>query len=282
MNRKEKITPCLWFNGNAEEAAEMYCSVFTDAKITSRTPYVIELSISGQGMILLDGGPQYEPNPSISFYYICETEKELNKIWEVFSKEGKVLMPLDQYPWSEKYAWISDQFGASWQIALGEIKDVGQKITPCLTFTGEQCGRAGEALNFYSSVFKDSSTDGIAYDPENKNLVQHAQFALMGQKFMVMDSAGDHDFTFSEGVSLTIHCDTQDEIDYYWKQFTDEGEESMCGWLKDKFGVSWQVVPSILESLMSDPVKAGKAAQAFLSMRKLDIEQIVRATMEDR
>ncbi|HYG49787.1 MAG TPA: VOC family protein, partial [Flavobacteriales bacterium] len=85
---------------------------------------------------------------------------------------------------------------------------------------------------------------------------------------------------FSEGVSLTIHCETQDEIDYYWNQFTEDGEESMCGWLKDKFGVSWQVVPVVLDNIMKDPAKAGKAAEAFMTMRKLDIEQIVQATLK--
>lgn len=280
MNRKEKITPCLWFNGNAEEAADLYCSVFTETKITARSPFVIEINISGQSITLLDGGPKYQPNPSISFYYTCETEKELNGIWERFIKEGKVLMPLDKYPWGKKYGWVNDKYGVSWQVALGKIAEVGQKIAPCLLFTGRQCRRAEEALNFYSSVFKNSVTDGILYDEQDNKLVKHAQFTLLGQKFMVMDSAEKHPFEFSEGVSLTIHCETQDEIDYYWNQFTEDGEESMCGWLKDKFGVSWQVVPSVLDTIMKDPAKAGKAAEAFMTMRKLDIEQIVQATLK--
>ncbi|HYG51055.1 MAG TPA: VOC family protein, partial [Flavobacteriales bacterium] len=171
MNRKEKITPCLWFNGNAEEAADLYCSVFPDAKIMARSPFVIEINVSGQRITLLDGGPKYKPNPSISFYYICETEKELNGIWTWFAKEGQVLMPLDKYPWGEKYGWISDRYGVSWQIALGKVADVGQKITPCLMFTGRQCGRAEEALTFYTTVFKPSGTDGILYDEQDKKIV---------------------------------------------------------------------------------------------------------------
>jgi predicted 3-demethylubiquinone-9 3-methyltransferase (glyoxalase superfamily) len=281
MKRKEKITPCLWYNGKAEEAADLYCSVFADTKITARSPYVIELNASGHSITLLDGGPKYQPNPSISLFYICETQRELEPIWNAFIKEGSIILPLDKYPWGEKYGWVSDKFGVSWQIALGKIKDVGQKITPCLTFTGKQCGLAEEALQFYSSVFKVSKTDGILYNEPNKKLVEHAQFALLGQKFMVMDSSNKaHKFPFTEGVSLTIHCETQDEIDYYWNKFTEGGEESMCGWLKDKFGVSWQIVPTILDSIMSDPLKAGKAAKAFMAMRKLVIEQIVQATLE--
>jgi len=279
MKKKEKITPCLWFNGNAEEAANLYCSAFDNAKITARSPFVIGINLSGQSVTLLDGGPMYQPNPSISFFYICETEKELDRIWNAFIKEGTIMMALDSYHWSKKYGWVTDKFGVSWQISLGKLEDVGQRLTPCLLFTGKQRGRAEEALQYYSSVFKISKTDGILYNEQNKKLVQHAQFALLGQKFMVMDSEEDHKFGFSEGVSLTIHCETQEEIDYYWNTFTDGGQESMCGWLKDKFGVSWQIIPTVLDTLMSDPEKAGKAAKAFLAMRKLDIEQIVQATL---
>ncbi|HEV7783011.1 MAG TPA: VOC family protein [Chitinophagaceae bacterium] len=279
MNRKEKITPCVWYNGNAGEAAELYCSAFADARITARSPIVTAISIAGQGITLLDGGPMYQPNPSISFFCTFETEKELEQAWNTISKEGTVMMALEKYPWSEKYGWVGDKFGVSWQLSLGKLDDVGQKITPFLMFTGKQCGRAEEALKFYSSVFKISKTDGILYDEKDKNLVQHAQFALLGQKFMVMDSNAAHNFSFSEGISLTVHCDTQEEIDYYWNAFTEGGEESMCGWLKDKFGVSWQIIPTMLSSIMSDPEKAGKAAKAFMAMRKLDIEQIVQATL---
>jgi len=277
--RKEKITPCLWYDGGAAEAADLYCSVFADAKVTARSPIVIGLSVSGQSITLLDGGSMYQPNPSISFFYICETDQELERIWRAFKKEGTVMMALDSYPWSKKYGWVTDKFGVSWQLSLGKIEDVGQKITPCLMFTGEQCGRAKEALQFYSSVFKTSKTDRILYNDQNKKLVQYAQFALLGEKFVVMDSDEPHKFAFTEGISLTIHCETQEEIDYYWNTFTESGEESMCGWLKDKFGVSWQIMPAILDSLMQDPAKAGKAAKAFMAMRKLDIEQIVQATL---
>jgi len=281
---KKKITPCLWFNNQANEAATLYCSVFANAKIAAQSPFVVEINISGQNITLLDGGPKYKPNASISFYYICETAEELDRAWNAFSKDGNVLMPLDKYPWGEKYGWINDKFGISWQLALGKIEDVGQKITPCMLFTGKQYGRAEEAINFYSSVFKDTKVDGILrYGPNEKpdqeGKVKHAQMALNGNKLMLMESAAAHNFTFTEGVSLTIHCETQEEIDYYWERLTENGAESMCGWLKDRFGVSWQIVPIILSKIMSDPAKAGKAAQAFLAMRKLNIEQIVQASV---
>ncbi|HYC86241.1 MAG TPA: VOC family protein [Chryseosolibacter sp.] len=281
---KEKITPCLWFNGQAKEAADLYCLVFADAKVTSHSPIVTAIQVGVQNITLLDGGPMYQPNPSISFYYICETEDELDRIWKAFVKGGAVMMPLDRYPWGEKYGWVSDKFGISWQVALGKVSDVGQKITPCLMFTGKQYGRAEEAIEHYSSIFKKVNVDGVLrYGknelPDVEGKVKHAQLSLNGQKIMLMESAGPHDFMFTEGVSLTIHCDNQDEIDYYWEKLTESGEESMCGWLKDKFGVSWQIIPTVLNQIMSDPAKAGKAAQAFMAMRKLNIEQIVQASI---
>ena len=281
---KEKMTPCLWFDGQAKEAAKLYCSVFENAKITAQSPIVTGISVDGQNFTLLDGGPMYKPTPAISFYYICEKEEELNNIWKAFSKEGTVLMPLDKYPWGEKYGWINDKYGISWQLALGNISDVGQKITPCLLFTGKQYGLADEAIAHYSSIFKNVKVDGIlrygANDlPDQEGKVKHAQFALNDQKLMIMESAASHNFSFTEGISLIIHCETQKEIDHYWEKLTESGAESMCGWLKDKFGVSWQIIPTVLNKIMSDPAKAGKAAQAFMSMRKLNIEQIVQASI---
>ncbi|MES2681485.1 MAG: VOC family protein [Bacteroidota bacterium] len=281
---KKQITPCLWFNDQAKEAAELYCSVFNKSKITAQSSIVTEIEVSGQKFILLDGGPKYQPNPSISFYYVCENEQELDRIWTGFEKGGNVMMPLKKYAWSEKYGWITDKFGISWQLDLGKISDVGQKITPCLLFTGKLYGRVDEAIAHYSSVFKNLSVDGILrYGtnelPDKEGKVKHAQIKIDGQTFMLMESAAEHGFSFTEGVSLTLYCETQNEIDYYWEKFTESGEESMCGWLRDKFGVSWQIIPTALGKIMNDPTKAGKAAQAFMSMRKLNIEQIIQASI---
>jgi predicted 3-demethylubiquinone-9 3-methyltransferase (glyoxalase superfamily) len=281
---KESITPCLWFNNQAHEAGEFYSSAFENAKVVMQSPIVTEIEVYGQHITLLDGGPMYRPNPSISFFYVCTSQDEINHIWAAFAKEGEILMPLDTYDWSEKYGWINDKYGISWQFALGKIEEVGQKITPCLMFTRDQYGRAEEAIHHYSSIFKNSGSDGILHygnneAPDEEGKVKHAQVTLDGQKFMFMDSAHSHSFSFSEGVSLTIHCETQEEIDYYWEKLTEGGKESRCGWLKDRFGVSWQVIPTILNKIMTDPAKAGKAAQAFMQMRKFDIEKIVQATL---
>ncbi|RYG20274.1 MAG: VOC family protein [Chitinophagaceae bacterium] len=279
-----QITPCLWYNNQAKEAAALYCSVFEQSRITSQSPMVTEIEVGEHKFILLDGGPMFKPNPSISFYYICENMQELNAIWNAFTKEGEVMMPLDNYPWSEKYGWVTDKFGVSWQLAFGKISDVGQKITPCLLFSGEQYGRVDEAIGHYAAIFQNPKVDGILrYTadelPDLEGKVKHAQIGFSGQKFMLMESAAPHQFSFTEGVSLTVYCETQEEIDYYWTKLTESGAESMCGWLKDKFGVWWQIIPTQLGKILSDPNKAGKGAQALMSMRKINIEQLVNASI---
>lgn len=138
---------------------------------------------------------------------------------------------------------------------------MNQEIYPCLWFDG----KAKEAANFYCSVFKNSKIIN-----ETPMVVI---FELNGKKFRGLD--GGPEFEFNESISFVISCDTQEEIDYYWNALTAGGKEGKCGWLKDKYGISWQVVPAILAKLMSDPEKAPKAMYAFMQMKKFDIEKLV-------
>ncbi|HNX67014.1 MAG TPA: VOC family protein [Bacteroidales bacterium] len=275
------VYPCLWFDGKAKEAAEFYCSVLENTVITSENNIVVTFESSGQKFMCLNGGPEFKINPSISFYIICKSEEEIDRLWKRFIDGGSALMPLGKYEWSRKYGWLSDRYGVNWQLSYGGIEDVSQKISPVLMFTGDQFGRAEEALHFYISVFKNSKVKGIArylkgeQDVEGK--VKHAQFILDNKIFMSMDSSYSHQFSFNEAVSLVVECETQEEIDYYWDRLTEGGEEVQCGWLKDRFGVSWQVVPAILGQLMSDPSRAERVTTAFLKMKKLDIEELINA-----
>ena len=282
------IYPCLWFDGQAKAAAEFYCSVFPqrngspkNSKITADTPLVVAFELNGQKFMGLNGGPMYSPNPSISFFVICETLDEIENAWKNMLVGGNVFMPLDKYEWSEKYGWVQDKFGISWQLAYGLMEEVGQKFSPTLMFTNQQAGKAEQAINFYTSIFEDSSVVGInkygANDNDVAGTIKHARFKLGQHVFMAMDSSMPHPFSFTEGISFVVECETQEEIDYYWDKLTEGGQESMCGWLKDKFGVSWQIVPAILGKLMSDPEKAPRVIQAFLQMKKFDIEKLRQA-----
>ncbi len=146
-----------------------------------------------------------------------------------------------------------------------------QKIVPNLWFDTE----AEEAANFYCSVFENSRIVHVAHyteaGPRPAGSVLAVEFELNGQKFVGLN--GGPEFTFNEAISLQIHCDDQDEVDYYWSRLSEGGEEGPCGWLKDKYGVSWQVVPTGMDEMLNDPdrERAKRAMQAMLGMRKLDI-----------
>ena len=270
-----KIYPCLWFDRKAKAAAEFYCSVFNDAKITDESSLIVTLEANGQKFMCLNGGPQFTINPSISFYVIYETENKIDAAWKKLTEGGNVLMPYDKYDWSEKYGWVQDKFGVSWQLAMGKLKDVGQKFTPVLMFTGNQAGNAEKAIELYTSIFDNSSVVGImryeAGDPDAEGTIKHAQFKINNQLFMCMDSSLPHQFGFNEAVSQVVECDTQSQIDYYWEKLSAVPEAEQCGWLKDRFGVSWQIVPSVLKKLMSNPTRSERVVQAFMKMKKFNI-----------
>lgn len=275
------IYPCLWFDGNAREAAEFYCSVFPESKIFGENPYVTIFHNAGQKFMCLNGGPQFDFNASISFFVLYESEEELEKAWNILSSDGSVMMPLDKYEWSPKYGWLQDRFGVNWQLYVGKMEDVGQKFTPSLMFSGEQNGNAEQAVHFYTSVFDGSSINGILKytkgEDEVEGNVKHAQFNLGKHVFMAIDSSLPYEATFNEAISFVVECETQYEIDHYWNKLTEGGSEGRCGWLKDKFGVSWQIVPAILGTLMNDPSKSERVVNAFIQMKKFEIEKLLNA-----
>jgi predicted 3-demethylubiquinone-9 3-methyltransferase (glyoxalase superfamily) len=278
---KNIIYPCLWFDGNAKAAADFYCSIFNRSKIIDDTQMVVRFEIDGRLIMGLNGGPMYKINPSISLFVTCETNEEIETIWNKLIEGGSAMMPLDEYPWSKKYGWVVDKFGMTWQLMLGELPADGQKIIPCLLFVGDQYGRAEEAVKQYTSIFPNSEIRRLeiyeAGEPQPEGKLKFGDFTLQNELFAAMDGFGAHEFQFNEGVSFVVECDTQDEIDTYWDKLTEGGSESQCGWLKDRFGVSWQIVPAILSKLMADPEKAPRVLQAFLKMKKFDIETLLKA-----
>ena len=195
-------------------------------------------------------------------------------------------MELGEYPFSERYGWTQDRFGLSWQVmAMGDRK-ITQKIIPTLMYVGDVCGRAEEAVNLYASVFHNSKVgDILRYGkdeaPDREGTIKHAAFTLEGQEFAAMESAYDHKFTFNEAMSFLVRCESQAEIDYYWDKLTPGGDPQaqICGWLKDKFGVSWQVTPTVLEEMLQDPdqEKVERVTNAFLKMKKSDIGELRKA-----
>ncbi|HET8736047.1 MAG TPA: VOC family protein [Pricia sp.] len=294
MKTSEKITHCLWFDGQGEEAAKFYTSFFENSKINKTTRYTevgqeahgqkpgsvmtVEFEVEGKTFLALNGGPIFKINPSISFFINCETVAEVDAFWEKLSEGGEVLMPLDKYDYSDKYGWVEDKYGVSWQVILSKPEgDWRPKIIPSLLFTNEKSGKTKAAVDFYVSLFDNSKIGLVAPNdkPGAEGTTAFADFMLENQWFAAMDSPNaPHDFGFNEGVSFVVHCENQEEIDYFWNKFTENGgQESMCGWLKDKFGVSWQIVPKNIDDLIKFP----KAMEAMMQMKKLDIETLEKA-----
>ncbi len=237
--------------------------------------------------MLLNGGPHFEKNASVSFMVMCETEDEVQKYWDQLQDGGIVLMALDSYPWSKKYGWIRDKFGVTWQLYLGEKKSE-QRIIPTLMFIHQNNGKAMEAMELYTKIFPNSKIESVlkygkGVNDENHEVsenVQHAHFEIDGYSMFCMDNSYDHKFDFNEGISMVIMTENQEETDHLWSSLTtDGGRESMCGWLKDKFGMSWQIVPKRLIELMgdSDQQKAQNVVQAMMKMRKIVIKDLEEA-----
>ena len=280
---KKSIYPCIWFNGNAVEAATLYQSAFGNTTINVANAMVVMFEINGKLFMGLNGGPHYEPNPSISFFKVMASKQEVDAAWKTLLDGGKVLMDLNKYPWSEYYGWVQDKFGVSWQLSLTNSAQQEPDVYPSLLFTGAQNGRAEEALNFYTTLFEDATVEIISkYQPGEHDVEDHikyAQFTLTGQRFAMMESSHQHEFNFNPGVSIVVNCDTQEEIDYFWLNLTEGGREDRCGWCQDSFGVSWQIVPSILGELMSDPQKVPRVTEAFMKMKKFNIQELKDAAL---
>lgn len=273
------IYPCIWCNNNAREMADYYLSIFPEAEIADQNQWVVVLTIHRQRIMLLNGGDMFRPNPSISLMYLTTDEDEVEAIYAHLTEGGRDLMPLDSYPFSPKYAWVEDRYGVSWQLYAGEEQDIVQKIVPTLMFVGDNNGKAEKAIDFYTSVFPTSEKRGIlrysGNEGETAGNVQHAEFKINDYLLMIMDSSYPHAFDFTDGMSLVVECHTQEEIDDYWEKLTaDGGVESMCGWLRDKNGVSWQITPIVMKDLL---LKSPKVMEVMMTMQKMDIRRLQEA-----
>ncbi|HYK87017.1 MAG TPA: VOC family protein [Ktedonobacteraceae bacterium] len=289
----QKITPHLWFDKEAKEAAEFYTSLLPDSKVTdiitlhdtpSGDSELVSFVLANQPFMAISAGPFFKFNPSVSFHIRLKTKEEVDAIWEKLSSGGNVLMPLAAYPFSERFGWVEDKYGLSWQVIYAGNNEIKQTIMPALMFVGAVCGRTEEAVAFYTSVFQNAQTTfltryGKGAEPDKEGTVQYVAFTLEGLEFGAMDSAREHHFAFNEAISFLIPCKTQEEIDYYWEKLSADPQAEQCGWLKDKFGLSWQVWPTVIGEMMKNGTReqVDRITQAFLPMKKLDIATLQKA-----
>lgn len=296
----QKIVPHLWYDKEAKEAAEFYTSLFPNSKVTNVTTLhntpsgdadTVSFTLLGHQFMAISAGPYFKFNPSVSLMVNFDPSQDpdaktrIDEVWAKLSEGGKVLMPLQQYPFSERYGWVQDKYGLSWQLIYtnpeGEDRPL---VIPSLLFVGDVCGKAEEASDFYLSVFKNAKRGAIArygadQAPDKEGDVMFTDFMLEGQWFAAMDSARMHEFSFNEAVSFIINCEDQEEIDYYWEKLSAIPEAEQCGWLKDKYGLSWQVAPAAMGEMMSQgtPEQIDRLTQAFLPMKKFDLAKLKQA-----
>lgn len=296
----QKIIPHLWYDNEAKEAAALYTSLLPNSKITHTTTLhdtpsgdadIVSFTLAGYSFMAISAGPYFTKNPSISFTINFdpsqdkEAKMRIDTVWAKLSEGGKVLMPLDKYPFSERYGWVQDRYGLSWQLILTNPEGKERPlIAPSFLFAGDVCGKAEEASDFYMSVFKDSKRGEIArypkgMEPDKEGTLMFTDFQLEGQWFVAMDSAHEHKFAFNEGVSLLVRCKDQSEMDDFSNKLSAVPESEQCGWLKDKYGVSWQIAPAVLDEMMRDgsPEQIDRVTQAFLPMKRFDIAELKKA-----
>ena len=293
----QKITPSLWFDGNAKEAVDFYTSIFPSGEVLNTSYYptegladfqkdmagkvlTSEFILAGHRFSAINAGPEFKFNQSNSFMvnfdtsYDEQAKEHLDEVWGKLIDGGEAMMALGEYPFSPYYGWVKDRYGLSWQLSLSDPKD-GEVpcIVPTLLFGGPHQNQAEDAINYYVSVFRDASVGVMARypidtGPATAGKLMYANFTLENQLFSAMDSGVVQDVTFNEAVSYVIACKDQEEIDYYWSKLSSTPENEQCGWCKDKFGVSWQIIPANMGELMQKP----DAFTHMMQMKKIVIE----------
>lgn len=290
----QRLTPCIWFINEGEEAAKLYTSAFKNSSIGKSARYgeagaevsgqkkgsvmTVDFQIAGQSILALNGGPGvFEHTPSVSLFGICGSVEEVDAIYKKLSPGGKTLMELGEYFFSKRFAFFTDKFGVHWQL----IYEPGatQKVIPALLFGGERQGYGPKAIQFYLSLFKNARTlSDRRYEKGEvgkEGTVMHARLSLDGSELAIMDAGHNAPMPASGAISLIINCKDQSEVDYYWEQIGKKGQESQCGWINDEFGVTWQVTPIEMDQLFTgDPAKTERAFAAMLKMKKLDINKL--------
>ncbi len=298
----QRITPFLWYNNNAEDAYLFYTSLFPNSQVRSVRRYPdgpLEGPMAGQeGKVLtaifeldgyqlmaIDGGPYFSFTPSTSLSVQIKTIAEIDVFYAKLMEGGTALMPLGVYGFSKKYAWLNDKYGLSWQLNVPFDTDtITHTFTPFLMFHGPNTGKAEEAMHHYVSVFGEGKVGEIyRYGARNhagkEGQINHAEFEILGEQFMVMDSGIDHKFAPTGAMSFLVTCDTQEQIDRIWSGLSAVPDAEQCGWLKDKYGFSWQIVPAVLTTYMQDRDMAvgDRVMKAVMHMKKLDIAAIQQA-----
>lgn len=289
----KSLTPCLWFDDQAEAATKLYTSLFPDCAIGIVNRYTkagfehhqkpagsvmtVAFTLRGETFLALNGGPTFQFNQSMSLYVAEKSPERIRKLWSTLSEGGQVRMELSEYDWCPLYGWVKDRFGVEWQLFLSTQGE--EYIAPAFLFTDANFGRGESAIKFYTEQFPGTKVHVLHKAPDGKS-VMFADFEIAGRRFSLMEGPGNHSSAFNEAFSLIVNCETQNEIDTFWNGLIQNGgAPSYCGWLKDQFGVSWQVSPALMPewTLTDDPIRAERVMNVVMSSQKFDLAAIKKA-----
>lgn len=288
----QKFIPSLWYDKETLEAAKLYVSLIENSSIDTimtmkDTPSgdaeVVDFTLGGMQFNAVSGGPNFKMNPSISLMVTCDSFEEVDRLYDALIPGGNILMEKGEYPFSKYYAWISDKYGLNWQLIHVEDTFGIPKIRLNFLFSDRVCGRAEEALDYYVNTFLGAKKGYLnRYKPgeavDRRAKVNYGELNAGGISMVFMDHGYGADFTFNEAFSIMVQCRDQAEIDYLWGRLSHIPEAEQCGWLKDKYGVSWQIVPEVMSELMKgDEEQSKRVTEAMLKMKKLDIRALTSA-----
>ena len=290
------LTPNIWFAGDAEDGAALYARALPATRITRTDRYptegllpfqeplagkVLTIQLDGPGcdLVLINAGPEFRPTPASSFTVTfgaaddTDAVAALDAAATALADGGRVLMPLQRYPFSDRYTWVEDRYGVSWQLTVAFPDAPAEpSIVPTLLFGGPAQDRAAEAIAEWTGLIPGSEVvRTVPYDeatgPAAAGAVMFAEIRLADQRVYVMDAGSAQDTTFTPAVSYQLACPDQAEIDRVWAVLSTVPEAEQCGWLADRYGMSWQIVPANLAELMTRP----NAYEHMMEMKKLVI-----------
>jgi predicted 3-demethylubiquinone-9 3-methyltransferase (glyoxalase superfamily) len=289
------IEPCLWIDPDqAQEAVQRYVDLIPGSRINIMDTFensgpnldeavrVFEFELAGRRIQAIGARSDQELNPAISLKFASSDRETVERVGAGLLEGGFELMAFGSYPWSEYFGWVTDRFGVTWQVLVEPVET--PTVAPAMTFVRDQYGHAREAIELYTSLFPDSSIDVLQLfgddAPAETGKVLFSMIHLAGHRFDITDSGAPHNFDFNHMVSLAVMCDGQEEVDRYWDGLIAAGgQPEQCGWLKDRFGVSWQIVPRRLNELLrdDDPVRTAAVMRCMLDQVKIDVSELEAA-----
>ncbi|HEM6371851.1 TPA: VOC family protein [Streptococcus suis] len=281
----QTIIPHLWYDTEAKEAAEFYVDLFggkidwtyTITDTPSGDSDLVQFQLGDMTLAAISAGPYFKLNESMSLMVSVADKADVTRLYEALSDGGRVLMPLGEYPFSPYYVWLEDRFGLSWQLSYEPDLDKPYQFDICLLFSQDQVGLAQPMLDYYKDKLPQARLGHLSYYGEGEAAkLNYAELLVGGQKLIVMDHGYGGEASFNEAFSLMVYVDSQEEAESWYEKVSAVPEAEICGWAKDQFGISWQIVPRILMEAYdtASPEKVKAVNAAVMTMKRLDIAKI--------